>query len=264
VTQPDWAKIQKTDERSPFHGRRDSEHGPNEHGMGAQEEHPQGKPFRFLAGSGFVVPVGVDLETAPEDTLAGLTSFPSSYYIPYVPPVTDQGSTPQCVAYSSAYDQNQNDRYETGRFWNFDEAAFFRHIGGTADGSSMTVALSARVSWGMPEQDSTPNPGIHRIKSSLLLDRTVTAFKSAIVNRRSGVLRIGPWFHSWFHPLSSGKLPAPDYLVGWHATWLRGYNDSYGGRIRNSWGTAYGLSGDVFMPYTYLTAAGSMWATTDR
>lgn len=260
----DWDVIQQIDEKSPHHGKRDAEHGPHEHGLGAKEEQGHGKPLRYLAGLGFEVPAGVDLETAPEDTLAGLTAFPSSFYIPYVPPVTNQGTTPMCVAHSNAYDQNQQDRYETGQFWVFDKPKFFYAIGGTADGSSMTAALARRVSVGYPEQDATPDPGRHRILSDTLLDRTVTAFKSVLVNKRRGVLRIGPWFHSWFHPLTSGKLPTPDYLVGWHGHWFRGYNDAYGGRIRNSWGTAYGLSGDVYMPYTYLTSAGSMWFSTDR
>lgn len=254
MPQPDWDKIQKTSSRSPLHGKRDHDdgehggHGAHEKSLGAREEHPGGPQLVSVTG----------------EPLAGASIYPTSSYIGYVPPVTDQGSTPQCVAHSNAYDQNHQDRPEQGSYLNFDKPRFFKAIGGTSEGASMTAALARRVSVGYPTVVAGSTGSLHRIKRSELLSRTsIEPFKSVIAGKKRGVLRIGPWFHSWFHPLASGKLPTPDYLVGWHATWFRGYNDLYGGRLRNSWGTDYGLSGDVFMPYSYMLSSGSMWFTTD-
>jgi hypothetical protein len=276
MPQPDWAKEQHADERSPFHGlgehgpQKDKDghvHGPHEHPLGAKEEHPQGKGKPFIAptDAGLAMPDGVTEDTPEGEILATVGStLPSLYTSPYLPPVLDQGSTPQCVAYSSSYDQNQEDRPEGGRFFNFNKALFFKQIGGTSNGASMTAALSRRQQYGYPTVSTVGDAPSHRIASSLMLARTVTAMKSAITSKHKGILRIGPWFHSWFHPLLSGKLPAPDYLVGWHATFVPGFYDLLGGYIENSWGTDYGRGGFVYMPYTYMVAAGSMWVTTDR
>ncbi|HEY4751640.1 MAG TPA: hypothetical protein VIH37_00035, partial [Candidatus Limnocylindrales bacterium] len=95
------------------------------------------------------------------------------------------------------------------------------------------------------------------------------------------------WYHGWFHPLATttpdqaeahqigayyrvplavkGKLPAPDYVVGGHAWWRRGWNDGAGAfRGRNSWGAAWGLSGDFLLPYAYVGRMVEVWRTLDR
>ncbi len=190
-------------------------------------------------------------------------TFPSIFYIANQPPVTNQGTTPQCVAYSNAYDQNQQDRPEMGKFEDFNEALFFSEIGGGPNGAYMTSGLIRRRDYGYPEQDSTPSPGSHRIASYTGLALTVSAIKSAL-QLGHGVLFIGDWFHSWFHPLSSGKLPAPDYKVGGHAIWCRGWNDAYGFRLRNSWGPYWGLSGDCYFPYAFLGHEYAAYRTTDK
>lgn len=245
-----WDKEQKPDQRSKEHGKRDHGHGPKERGLGGKVRGPKPK-------------------VAASVTVVAAALYPSYFYVTNMPPVADQGSTPQCTAYSNAYDQNQHDRPETGRFWNFDEGAFFRAIGGDENGSYMDDALARRVAFGFPEQDSTPNPSAHRIRSFAVVPLSIEAIKAALSTkgadgRTHGVLTITEWAHSWFHPLASGKLPAWDYSVGYHATWWRGWNDRYGFRIRNSWGTSWGLSGDAFIPYAHVLAhVWGIWQTTD-
>jgi len=95
----------------------------------------------------------------------------------------------------------------------------------------------------------------------------VDAIKAALLvsPRNGGVVVIGPWYHSWFHPLASGKLPPPDYVVGGHAWWLRGWSDSAQAfRGRNSWGGGWGLAGDFLLPYAYLARMVEVWRTLDR
>jgi hypothetical protein len=257
----DWDKVQHPEERSPFHGKRNKDHGPHEHGLGAKPETPQGKAKNYIEPEGVELPSSINQDD--EDALAALVTFPATFGIPWVPPVSDQDGKPQCVAYSSAYDQQQQDRPEAGRYLHFDKTKFFHQIGGTSQGASMTVALDRRVNFGYPVV-TIGHAGAHRIRSYVRIANTVTSFKSALVNRKHGVLRIGPWYHSWYHPLASGKLPAPDYEVGWHATWFPGYNDTYGGKLENSWGTDYGKAGFAFMPYKFITREGALWTTRDR
>lgn len=78
--------------KSIYHGLTTDGHGPDERGHGAlaSPEDPRDFPLaQLLAATGPVA------------------AYPSSWVEPNTPPVTNQGTTPQCVAYSSAYDQNQ-------------------------------------------------------------------------------------------------------------------------------------------------------------
>ena len=259
---PDWDKIQHPEQKSKEHGKKDAQHNEHERGLGGKRT-----PDVEKAKHGQLASVS--------QPLAGATIFPSYYYVASTPPVTDQGSTPQCVAYADAYDQNQHDRPELGRFNQLNHALFFQQIGGDSNGSYLYKALDQRQAVGYPEkvsvpaaggypsQDANVDTGTHRIASSAEVALSVEALKNALYGRKHGILVIGPWFHSWFHPFASGKLPAPDYEVGGHCTWWRGWNDTYGFRIRNSWGTDYGLSGDVFLPYAYLPRLWEAWVTTD-
>jgi hypothetical protein len=202
-------------------------------------------------------------------------TYPAYFYVGSVPPVTDQDGTPQCTAYSSAYDQNQQDRPELGRFNQMDEGLFFKQIGGTSNGSYMNLALDRRKAYGYPEkinvgasggypsQDGDRDTASHMIASYALVALAVNPIKDAL-QRGHGVLLTTVWFHAWFHPFASGKLPAPDYAVGGHAIWVRGWNDTYGFRLRNSWGTDWGVSGDCFLPYAFLSHGYAAYRTTDK
>jgi C1A family cysteine protease len=256
MAKPEWNKRQHPEERSPEHGKRDHEHGPHEHGLGAERdpEHEHGPKQKDT---------DLSIEEPEEgEPLAGVT-YSAMLNIHNVPPVTDQDGTPQCVAYAGAYDQNQHDRPETGRFWNFNEPLFFKEIGGTSAGAYLSKALIRRRDYGYPEQDSTPNRGLHRIAGFTQIALTVTAVKAAL-SLDHGVLFIGDWFHSWYHPLSTGKLPAPDYKVGGHNWWAFGWNDAYGIRAQNTWGTDYGVNGRFFLPYAFLSRMYSAYRTTDK
>lgn len=265
---PDWNDRQHPEQRSKEHGKRGGGHGPQEHGLGARREHgkkPKQDPDDLTIR-----------EPAPGASEAPSTTYATYRYIGSVPPVTDQGSTPQCTAFSQAYDQNQHDRPDLGRFNQLDHGKFFASIGGSpTEGAYPIDGLARRRDFGYPEkinvgasggypaQDGNLDTSTHRIASWSIVELTVSAVKDALL-RGHGVLFSTDWFHSWYHPFASGKLPAPDYVVGGHAIWCRGWNDTYGFRLRNSWGTDWGVSGDCFMPYAHLARVYEAFRTTDR
>src|SRR5690349_4968230 len=113
-----WDDQQKPNEKSKLHGKTDKNHG-IEHGAGAKV--PPGLEDKKAEdpNADEVVPeAGASMAPAdapPEDALPLARGYPASKTIPFLPPVTNQHDTPMCVAYSSAYDQNQQDRPETGR-----------------------------------------------------------------------------------------------------------------------------------------------------
>jgi C1A family cysteine protease len=277
MPKPDWNQRQNPGQKSKDHGKHDATHGAHEHGMGAQRDpdHEHG-PKQEPDDLTIIEPDdGEELAGVSGEPLAGTTSYPSTFFIGNVPPVTDQGTTPRCVAHSNGYDTNQQDRPELGRFNNLDEALFFQQIGGTSNGAYMTAGLNRRRDYGYPEainvpasggypaQDGNRDTGTHRIAGYTQIALTVSAIKAAL-KLGHGVLVIGDWYHSWFHPFASGKLPAPDYKVGGHARWYRGWNDSYGFRMRNSWGTDWGIAGDCYEPYAYLSRLYAAYRTTDK
>lgn len=244
---------QKPGDRSPAHDKRDAKHNANEHGLGAKPSPPDPRdyPFeRFLAAAAMP---------------AAALEFPATYLVPNRPPVRNQGDTPQCVAYSSGSDQSHLDRSELGRFFDPWESRFFNQIHGGANGAFMRDALQQRLSYGYPEQ-GVGRRRRHRIGAYYRVPLGLEQVRTAVVAKpaNGGVLVIGPWYHSWFHPLSSGKLPAPDYEVGGHAWWLIGWDNSLGLRGRNSWGSSWGRSGDFFLPYSYLARMVEVWRTVDR
>ncbi len=245
-----WDDLQKPNQKSKYHGKKDHVHNEKERGLGGKVRGPKPQP-----------------STSVGEPLAGATVFPSYLYIGSRPPITDQGSTPRCVAFSNAYDQNQHDRPEAGAFLNFAEGTFFRQIGGTEDGAYQDDAFVRRRDYGYPVT-TIGERAKHRIKSWQPVELTVAGIKAALSRlgpdgRRHGILAIVEWQHSWFHPLASGKLPTPDYQAGYHNTFWDGWNDNYGFRIPNTWGTDYGVNGRCFLPYAFLDRIWGAWQSTD-
>jgi hypothetical protein len=239
--------------KSPFHGLTSDGHGPDEHGLGGLESPDDPRDFAIADHLGFAAALAA--------------TFPSAWLEPNTPPISNQGTTPQCVAYSAANDQGHMDRPESGAFPTYDRKKFFAEIGGGPNGAYVRTALSRRLHFGYPLAATPDQAAAHQISAYYRVPLTVDAVKAALLvsPRNGGVVVVGPWYHSWFHPLASGKLPPPDYVVGGHAWWLRGWSDSAGAfRGRNSWGARWGLSGDFLLPYRYLGRMVEVWRTLDR
>jgi len=187
-----------------------------------------------------------------------------AYRAPNMPPVLNQGLTPQCVAYSSAALKAWQDWIDQGHvFFNFDKPTFFVSIGGGPNGAYESAAMSQMRNAGYPEV-THGNAFDHRIAKYWIVPKTVAAVKAAIL-AYGPVAIITPWYHSWSHPIG-GVLPAPDYVTGGHSILAYGWDDSVAGgsfRLRNSWGTAWGLGGDAWMPYAQVAQPYAFYATVD-
>ena len=101
---------------SIYHGLTSDGHGPDEHGLGAVASPEDPRDFAVADHPGYAAALA--------------TAFPSAWLEPNTPPISNQGATPQCVAYSSANDQGHMDRPESGLFPAYDRSKFFAQIGG--------------------------------------------------------------------------------------------------------------------------------------
>jgi len=191
-------------------------------------------------------------------------AIPATYVVPHRAPVLNQNGTPMCVAYSTSGLKSYQDRDDQvpAKFWNFDEPAFFRAIGGSANGAVLRYALDRLLKVGYPVVGGVSPTSRHRIRGYYAVPKTLTGIKTAILTYGELVLS-SPWYHSWMHTTSAGVLPRPDYLIGGHAIIVDGWNAT-GIRLRNSWGTNWGLDGDCYMPNYYaLHAVREYWKALD-
>jgi hypothetical protein len=192
----------------------------------------------------------------------GLTptvALPASYTAPGMPPVLDQHATPMCVAYSSSAVKAWQDRRDQERFFDFDEPAFFTAIGGTASGARVRDAMERMRSAGYPLAGSG-DAAHHRIAAYYAVPRDRATIKAAIHDLGPIVLST-PWYRSWFHP-TAGVLPKPDALVGGHAIIAYGW-DQRGLRLRNSWGSDWGVGGDCWIPDPFVPEINGAWKAVD-
>ncbi len=203
---------------------------------------------------------GVDALYAATGT-AVPDALPASYHVPLpLYPVVDQGSSPMCVAYSAAGEQGWYDLRDTGLAL-FDEALFFRQIGGTQDGAVVRDALARRLSAGYPVAGHPELAQQHRIAAYYSV--LVTQADLCAATLAFGPLVIAtPWASSWFHPVD-GVLPAFDRAVGGHAIQAVGW-DAAGLRLRNSWGADWGQAGEATLPWDQMHHVREAWKALDR
>ncbi len=187
-------------------------------------------------------------------------ALPASYAAPGMPPVLDQHATPMCVAYSASAMKAWQDRRDQERLFDFDEPRFFREIGGTAAGAYVRAAMDRMRASGYPVTGSG-DAGHHRIAAYYAVPRDVATIRAAIHDLGPVVVST-PWHQSWFRPRADGTLPAPDAVVGGHATVAYGW-DARGLRLRNSWGSAWGVGGDCWMPDEHVLKINGAWKAAD-
>jgi hypothetical protein len=209
-----------------------------DHGLGALPSPPDDRDF-------------------PIEQLYALTGqekaivIPAVYYAPnetYAP--LNQGTTPQCVAYSSGAMKLCQDG-----MWPLDAGTFFKRIGGGPNGAITRNAFDQLLKVGYP-----PDEANHMIGSYWAVKVIQAEIQAAIMAFGPVVLSV-TWYHSWFTPIG-GVLPAEDYPAGDHAILAFGW-DSKGLRLRNSWGTKWGNGGDCYLPWSMLSAVGEVWKAVD-
>jgi hypothetical protein len=185
--------------------------------------------------------------------------LPASYAAPGMPPVLDQHATPMCVAYSSSAMKAWQDRRDQERFFDFDEPRFFREIGGTAAGAHVRDAMNRMRAVGYPVVGSA-DPAHHKIAAYYAVPGDLATIKAAI-HDLGPIIVSTPWYQSWFRP-AAGVLPRPDTQVGGHAIVAYGW-DARGLRLRNSWGGAWGIGGDCWMPKDLVPQINGAWKAVD-
>lgn len=196
--------------------------------------------------------------------LLGADPPPDHYLISRRPPLRDQGWTPQCVAYSTAYEQAHNDRDDFGRWIDFNEQAFFTSIGGGPGGAVARYALDRLIAHGYPRSGDKPVPDRHKIAAYVRVEQTKAAIKAAIYRTR-GVLICGPWWDSWSRPYGDkATVPAPSGNSNGHEWWAPGYDD-VGVIGQNSWGDQWGNRGLFRVPWYYvINYMWEVWQTLDE
>jgi C1A family cysteine protease len=216
------------------------------YGLGALEDPPDERDYPLSA------------LYASEGLLASVV-LPAAYVAPGMPPVLDQGSSPMCVAYSSSAVKAWQDRRDQERFFDFDEPKFFGQIGGTSAGAYVRDAMERMRRYGYPVVASG-DAGSHKIAAYYAVPRDLATIKAAIHDLGPVVVST-PWYQSWFRP-AAGVLPRPGTQVGGHAIVAYGW-DQRGLRLRNSWGSAWGIGGDCWMPEDVVTRINGAWKAVD-
>jgi hypothetical protein len=190
---------------------------------------------------------------------------PPDYMVPGEPgPILNQGSTPQCVAYSTAGVKQYEDKLDQGQWFNFNENLFFSRIGGGSNGAFLRDAMAQLLKVGYPVV-SIDDSAQHRIDAYYAVPVSLGEVQAALM--AFGPLVFGvDWPNSWFHPVK-GVLPQPDYSAGGHAIKVIGWR-TVNGQVQlilaNSWGTGYGDAGRCYMPSPYLNRVFEVWKTVDQ
>jgi C1A family cysteine protease len=231
-----------------------------------QSRHKNPFAFRYAPKSGVESPLpeSVDLQ-------------------PFCPPVVDQGNTSSCTAnaIAGAYQfermQAQITPLTPSRlfiYWNEraaegdtgqDAGAF----GGDGINSLETIGVCDESLWPFDPSQLTVKPSDSAFAAALphtVLQRQVVTtlddIKGAIADKHLVAFGIS-LYESFESPAvaSTGIVPVPspaEGLLGGHEMDIVGYDDSRQMfKVRNSWGTSWGLSGYCWIPYSYVMSAGS-------
>lgn len=198
-------------------------------------------------------------------TSAGITvgAAPPSLKVTSMPPVLNQGQTVQCASFSASCLKAQQDLKETGKFYDFDEAALYYSVGGGTGGTSLKAILNGMLTAGFPVTGVADSAKDHKIAAYFRVTKDIETIKTAIAE--FGPLHFGcHWYHSWSRPYTNGVLPDPDTYGGGHAWVGYGYTPDYL-IARNSWGAGWGLGGDFLMPWWMVigTAIFDIFKTVD-
>jgi hypothetical protein len=190
-------------------------------------------------------------------------AIPAVYVAPGdLPPVLNQGSSPQCVAYSSASLKSYEDRIDQATWFDFDQPTFFGRIGGGPDGAYLRDAMAQLLKVGYPVR-GIDDAAHHKIVAYYAVPLSQADIQTAILAFGPLVVAMS-WDNAWFTPRSDGTLPPPrGTSAGGHAIAAIGW-DARGLRLRNSWGSSWGQSGDCYLPWAYLGRVWEAWKAVDQ
>lgn len=177
-----------------------------------------------------------------------------------LPAVLDQGSSPMCVAYSSAAMKAWQDHRDQGVWFDFDKVEFFHEIGGTQQGAMIRSAMEQMLKVGYPTRKGRAER--HQIAAYYRVGVERERLQRALLTLGPILLSV-EWAHSWFRPGTGGLLPPWDSSAGGHAIMAIGWTVR-GLRLRNSWGDAWGRGGNCTLPWEALTHVREGWKSYDE
>jgi hypothetical protein len=220
-------------------------------------DHPHHQQFGLGHVPGPRRPDSVDYQAV----VAGL---PAEYISTIPAPVLNQGSLPQCEAYTAATGKTLTTfplAVAAGfspAIWSWDTQDLFTNAHGTPDGTTTALMEAALLSPGALAT-SGPDLGQRLPVQSCLNISTLSGMQSAVYNQQFAGLAVS-WYESWFNPIK-GVLPKPGGgVAGGHIFTIRGWSTSRASLYcQNSWGTAWGLGGYFWMPYAYLESTPSAY-----
>jgi hypothetical protein len=196
--------------------------------------------------------------------------------------VLDQGSTPQCVAYSGVLSRTIGEWSDVKRTINFDAPQLYarcKALDGipNEDGTYLRTACGVLLHEGA-NVIKAPRGYTELIGTTMKIAAyarltSLNEVKAAIQEFGSAWLG-STWYASWFSPTARGFLPEPDFAVGGHAYLAIGYNDlritpwgTGAFLIQNSWGREWGLTGKAWLPYAFVDLSNDWdweaWRTID-
>lgn len=214
-----------------------------------------------------------------------VTALPSSVDLstqPDMPPIYDQGQLGSCTANAIAAAVDFDNYRETGAFltpsrlWIYYQERVIEGTVSQDSGAQIRDGVKAVSQLGVCQESDWPyvistfaTPPPQEDYALALKDRVLTyqavpqvlwSLKSVLASGTPVVF--GFTVYSAFESpevAQSGIVPMPspsDQVVGGHAVVLIGYDDSKDRfRVRNSWGTGWGLNGYFEMPYLYVTSS---------
>ncbi len=221
------------------------------YGLGAIPSPPDPNDYPIEA---LYAALGIDVPVA----------LPAVFASTPVPPILNQGSTPQCVAFSTAGVKDFQDYDDQApKWWDFDHDLFFSRIGGGPGGAVVRNAMDQLLKVGYPVVGNAAAASLHKVAAYYAVPVTVSDIKAAIATFGEVVFGM-TWANSYFGPNSAGILPAFDYQAGGHAIRCRGWDDSKGFRLANSWGNGWGVNGECYLPYNQLSHVFEVWKAPDQ
>lgn len=175
-----------------------------------------------------------------ESNFNSIVKFPPTYsYMSVMPPITNQGNTSKCVAYSVAswldWRKNIGEKDNNGGQFNVDTIYNVRKDK-NANGMMITEALHFLK--------TNPNKLWH-IKGYARLGGTEYIKSSLITN--------GPAIAGMMVRSNNSDFWNGYETLGGHCVLIIGYNEK-GFIIRNSWGNIFGNKGYTIIPYSQLTS----------
>lgn len=192
-----------------------------------------------------------------------------------MPPTLNQGSTPQCVAYSSTSVRQFQQQPESGIYqpfdpnWLYARAQAIDGIPLPHDGTTVRAALTVLKNQGIPLKGKPATAPRYKIAAYYAIPMDIASLKAAIF--QYGPINVASeWAESWMRPVTVGGafvLPKFDRSGGGHATVLYGWDNTVQGGafyLRNSWGVTWAANGSVYAPYTdFVPRMHDAWKSVD-